>query len=100
MRKLPSTAFKPGQSGNPNGRPPKPEIAQLREALELAKKKKKTSFLNHFVLLAYEDNNVAIALAKKILPDLSESEQHEFIKVMTMPTIKRDGKEVDFNVGS
>ena len=32
------TSFKPGQSGNPNGRPASPEIAELRAALDKAKK--------------------------------------------------------------
>ncbi len=60
-----------GQSGNPKGRPPRPEIQQLREAIERVQKKKKVDLLEHMVERAYEDNKVLIALAKKIVPDLS-----------------------------
>ena len=61
--------WKKGQSGNPKGGARKPEIQELREALAYAKEKYNRSFLEHFVLKAYKNDAVAIALAKKILPD-------------------------------
>jgi len=61
--------WKKGQSGNPRGRPRRPEIEELRKALEVAKEKNKKSFLVHFVEKAYEDKDYAIALFKKILPN-------------------------------
>lgn len=63
--------WKKGTSGNPHGRPARPEIEALRKAIEIVEKKKNTTFLEHFVGLAWKDKNVAIALAKKIVPDLS-----------------------------
>lgn len=66
--------WKPGQSGNPNGRPRKPEVEQLREALDQAQAKHNKSFLQHFIERAYTNDNVAIALAKKILPDQLQGE--------------------------
>lgn len=67
-----SGQFKKGQSGNPNGRPRQPEIQELRDALDKAKDKKGKSFLIHFIERAFMSDTVAIALAKKILPDLKE----------------------------
>lgn len=66
--------WKKGETGNRNGRPPAPEIAELRMALQKAKKENKKSFLEHFVQRAFRDDTVAIALAKKILPDKMESD--------------------------
>lgn len=70
--------WKKGQSGNPNGRPRAPEVAQLRAALDKALKKHNLSFLEHFVNRAYENDVVAIALAKKLLPDLNIVEGEGF----------------------
>jgi len=61
--------WKKGQSGNPNGRPRRPEVDLLREALEKAKEKKGKEFLEHFVERAYTNDAVGIALARKLLPD-------------------------------
>ena len=64
-----------GVSGNPNGRPVRPEIAELRLALDKAKALNgDKSFLEHFCERAFTDTNIAIALAKKLLPDLSEQD--------------------------
>ena len=63
-------AWKKGQSGNPKGRHKKPEIQKLRDALDKVEKKKKTTFIEHFVEKAFTEKDYAIALARKILPDL------------------------------
>jgi hypothetical protein len=57
--------------GNANGRPPRPEIAQLRKALEKVAKDQDSDLLEHFVKRAYKNDRVLVALAKKIIPDLS-----------------------------
>jgi len=72
--RLPNGKFGPGNCGNPNGRPRKPEVEELREALIWAQKKNKKSFLRHFVERAFECDHVAIALAKKIIPDKIEGD--------------------------
>jgi hypothetical protein len=61
-----------GVSGNPNGRPRKPEVEQLRIALDEACKKHNKSFIAHLIDRAYKNDTVAIALAKKLLPDQIE----------------------------
>jgi hypothetical protein len=63
-----------GVSGNPFGRPKSPEREELRKALEYAQKTQDKSFLQHFVNRAFENDAVAIALAKKLLPDLEEKD--------------------------
>lgn len=54
---------------NRNGRPKVPEIDELRKALAKAQREHNQSFIEYFVGLAFKSENVAIALAKKILPD-------------------------------
>ena len=89
------------QKGNRlgQGKPSRPEIDELRRALELAHKHNKKSFLEHFVQQAYTDNHVAIALAKKLLPDMTHNKNDDLVKMMMMPFIERDGKPVVHNVG-
>jgi hypothetical protein len=67
--------FKPGQSGNPKGRPKNPEAQILRDALESAKKEHKgLHLITHAVKQAYVDNKMCAEILKKILPDKVELE--------------------------
>ncbi len=72
--RLPNGRWAPGVSANANGRPPKPEIEELRQALAIVKKTRRKDFLIHFIERAYINDAVAIALAKKLLPDKIQGE--------------------------
>ena len=70
MPGLTKTSWRKGQSGNPNGRPKKPEIDALRTAITAVEKENKITLLEHFVRRAYENDSVLVALCKKFLPDM------------------------------
>jgi len=92
--------FKPGDPNiNRNGRPKQPEIQELRDALDAAKKDKNKSILEHFVERAYTDDGVLVALVKKMLPDKNHLEAEINAEVTMMPTIEKDGKPLEYNVG-
>ena len=61
--------WKPGQSGNPYGRPRKPEVELVRQAIEATEIEQKKSLWKHLIEQCYKDNNVLVAVAKKFLPD-------------------------------
>ena len=69
-------AYKKGESGNLKGRPPAGNafIEQLREALIDVEKIKGKSLIRHAIERAYEEDTVLIAIMKKVLPDLQESD--------------------------
>jgi 3-phosphoglycerate kinase len=69
--------WKKGISGNPKGRA-KGSVneakAQLFAALKAAEKKNGISFISDYVQKSYNDTPRAIALLKKIVPDLTEAD--------------------------
>ena len=82
--------------GNTKGRPRKPEIEELRKAIDLVQKQKKKKLLVHFVERAFEDDEVLKALAKKIVPDLTSISgevemKHKILRVFGMEPILPDG---------
>lgn len=62
--------FVKGQSGNPKGRPPVPEIEALRQAIRAVQQKKGKTLLQHAIEESYKDNKLLVAILRKILPDL------------------------------
>jgi hypothetical protein len=80
--------FVKGISGNPKGinggRKP---VVELYEALERACVRHNKSFIEHLIDRAYKNDTVAIALAKKLLPDqieeVGEAAMHRIINIIT-----------------
>ncbi|MFH1189786.1 MAG: DUF5681 domain-containing protein [Candidatus Omnitrophota bacterium] len=81
-----------GESGNPNGRPRKPEAEILRDALEKAQNEHGKHFIEHFVEKAYINDQIAIALAKKILPDKIDGKGFGVSQISHVQQIEIEGK--------
>lgn len=67
-------AFKKGQSGNPKGRPRKPAVTELENALKKAGKRHGKSFIQHCADEAFINPQMTIAILKKLLPDLKQTD--------------------------
>jgi len=63
--------FQKGENWNGNrlGRPRRPEVELVRQAIEETEIEKKKSLWKLLIERCYEDNAVLIAVAKKFLPD-------------------------------
>ena len=83
-----------GECPNPKGRPTKPEIEELRNAIKTVEQKKKKSLLQHFTERAFENDNVLIALIKKFVPDKTSAELNAEITTIQGIIIKTVDKEV------
>lgn len=68
----PKHQWKPGQSGNPKGRPKTPAISLLRKAMGEVELEKRKSFFKHVVERAYKSDVVAVAIMRKIVPDIQD----------------------------
>lgn len=68
--------FKSGEewNGNRNGRPKNSEAQELRDALSKVGKEKRKPFLEHCAEKAYQSEAMAIAILKKLVPDLTKDE--------------------------
>jgi len=95
--------FKPGQSGNPAGKPKgcknKFSLKEFYAALEIVEAEKGVSFLEHCIMRAYVDNTVAVALLRKLLPDLKQVtatlERHEGLYAAMTPDEAAAAMDVD-----
>lgn len=85
-----------GRTNNPNGRPVRAEIKELRKALKEAETEKGRSFIKDYVLKSYDDTPRAVALLRKLLPDLSEGDlgdnAADVLKQITLVVKPKEGK--------
>jgi len=73
MAKLGNPNWAKGKSGNLNGRPRDPIVAEMREALREVEKRKRKKLLVRFFERAFVNDKVLIAAVKKIVPDLQHT---------------------------
>ena len=99
MAKRGNPSWVKGVSGNPAGGPKSPYRIELEKALILVAKKKKKGFIQHLVERAFEDDAVAVAISKKILPDMAHITGETNVRHTVMKTITKNGKPLEFNVG-
>jgi hypothetical protein len=69
--------YKPGQSGNPAGKPKGSKnhaitLEKLTAAIRAVEKSKRKSLLEHFVERSYKDNKLLAVLMKKYIADKKE----------------------------
>ena len=77
--------WKKGQSGNPKGRVKKPKIEQLEAELRKEGKARGVTFFQHVAQLAYKSESMAVAVLKKVLPDLKQIEGNVKLEVELIP---------------
>lgn len=68
--------FKPGQSGNPNGRPKgtKNYITQLEEAIKKYETETGKQLFERLIQRAFINDNVLLNVVKKFIPDKTSTE--------------------------
>jgi len=85
--------YKPGQSGNPKGRPKgSTYMAELKKAIREVEIEKKKSFFRRVIERAYISDSVMIAVLKKFIPDKlkQEFEGLESIKLVIEHVAKKN----------
>lgn len=90
-----------GHTNNPNGRPRRPEIELVREAIAETEIEKKKSLWKHLVEQAYVDNSVLTALAKKFVPDLTKDEgMQDIVRTILLRATPEELKKFDEQRGT
>jgi hypothetical protein len=86
---LTRTSWKPGQSGNLLGRPKNPASEQLHNAIVKVQEDQDSHLLEHFVKRTYTNDQVLIAIMKKLVPDhkLIESDSVDGSNIQRMLTL-------------
>lgn len=94
----------PGQTSlNPGGRSRSMKTAQamLHKALKKVEKRRGKKFLEHYIEQAFNDKTLAVALLKKLVPDLKavevDSDTKEVWNVV-LQTFNKKNKSIDDNV--
>ena len=96
------TSWKSGQTGNPRGRPKgKTPFEELKDAIKIVEKERRTKLYQHFVNTAFEDNTVLVALMRKLAPDMKQIESDvkfraEDAGVIVIPADKPEGSPVSY----
>lgn len=96
IRRIPSTAYKPGQSGNPNGRPINPERKQLIAALRAVKRNhNNVDFLHHIADTAYENTTMAMKVLDKLVPNAENPKEDNANTGIKQLIIVRNGDKTE-----
>lgn len=94
--------WKPGESGNRNGRPKDPMRQEFLAAMREVEKKKKKKLLVHLIEQAFEDNQVLVGVSKKMLPDLTEelNTKENIIIIRPAKDEKKENADIQFKAVS
>jgi hypothetical protein len=92
--------FKPGDPNiNRNGRPKTSQIEELRRALENEGKRRGQDFWQEVAKRAFTHDNIMLAVLKKLVPDLSYTEQDLAVQYTAMSVVRIEARPLDLDIG-